>query len=384
MAFFLAPVLLRRTTPASGIFWCYANYINNRSQGETILIRLLSLVARKALVASLVGLLWPGLSPAEEYFDKYGLTPASVPLDLGIQPLGYPSGLISAAMQHDRILKAALITAGHPLMAHSFRRGADMVKPLAEQRLEAGLLGDMPTILAAANGSVWIVGLVKQTSTAIVAKGNTTIQGLVGKRIAYVETSSAHHTLLQGLNSAGIKESEVKLVPMGIDAMPDALENGEIDAFAAWEPGPSIALGKSAHNSIVFRGLSSDYFVIERNFFQRSPAASDALIAGYLRAIEWMRRSQKNIELAAAWAKADAEQLTGKPGVLPIGQIVAITRREILNVPSAPAILSNPNAPTLKTEFDFLSGQKKIPANGLWKNVETALSFNGLARIMAD
>ena len=347
-------------------------------------VRLFSLVARKALVAGFVGLLWFGPSLAEEYFDKYGLAPTSTPLDLGTQPLGYPSGLISAVMHHDRILKAALIKAGHPLQAHSFRRGADMVKPLAEQRLEAGLLGDMPTILAAANASVWIVGLVKQTSTAIVAKGDTTVQGLAGKRIAYVETSSAHHTLLQGLSSAGIKENEVKLVPMGIDAMPDALENGEIDAFAAWEPGPSIALGKSGKNSIVFRGLSSDYFVIERSFAQRSPEASDALIAGYLRAIEWMRRSQKNIELAAAWTKADAEQLTDKPGTLPIAQIVAITRREILNVPSAPAILSNPNAPPLKTEFDFLSDQKKIPANGLWKNVETALSFNGLARIMAE
>jgi hypothetical protein len=84
-------------------------------------VRLFSLVARKALVAGFVGLLWSGLSLAEEYFDKYGLAPTSVPLDLGTQPLGYPSGLISAVMHHDRILKAALIKAGHPLQAHSFR-----------------------------------------------------------------------------------------------------------------------------------------------------------------------------------------------------------------------------------------------------------------------
>ena len=128
-------------------------------------------VARKALIAGFLGLMLSGICPAEEYFDKYGLSPASAPLDLGIQPLGYPSGLISAVMQHDRILKDALIKAGHPLQAHAFRRGADMVKPLADKRLEAGLLGDMPTILAAASGSIWIVGLVKQTSTAIVARG---------------------------------------------------------------------------------------------------------------------------------------------------------------------------------------------------------------------
>ena len=35
-------------------------------------VRLFSLVARKALLAGFVGLLWSGLSLAEEYFDKYG------------------------------------------------------------------------------------------------------------------------------------------------------------------------------------------------------------------------------------------------------------------------------------------------------------------------
>jgi len=337
------------------------------------------------LIAGFFSLMLTGICPAEEYFDKYGLSPASPPLDLGTQPLGYPSGLISAVMQHDRILRNALIKAGHPLQAHPFRRGADMVRPLADQRLEAGLLGDMPTILAAASGSIWIVGLVKQTSTAIVAKDGTQVRGLAGKRIAYVETSSAHHTLLQGLSSAGLKESDVQLVKMGIDAMPEALERGEIDAFAAWEPGPSIALGNSVNNHIVFRGLSSDYFVIERGFAKRSPQASDALIASYLRAIVWMRHSQKNIERAARWAQADAAALSGKASPLPVAQIVAITRRDILNVPSAPAILINPNVlPPLKTEFDFLNGQKKIPADGHWKNVEMALGFDGLARIMAE
>lgn len=148
-----------------------------------------ALVTRKALVAGFAGLMLAGACPAEEYFDKYELSPASTPLDFGIQPLGYPSGLISAVMQRDRILKNALIKAGHPLQAHAFRRGADMVKPLADRRLEAGLLGDMPTILAAASGSIWIVGLAKQTSTAIVARGNTTVRGLAGGRWQAVETT---------------------------------------------------------------------------------------------------------------------------------------------------------------------------------------------------
>ncbi len=214
----------------------------------------------------MLALCFPATSGAEEYFDRYGLAPASPAVDLGVQPLGYPSGVISAVMRRDRILKKALADSRQPLKTHPFRRGADMVALLAERRLEAGLLGDMPTILAAAGGNVWIAGLVKQTSTAIVTKGDTQARGLAGKRIGYVEASSAHHTLLQGLASAGLDETRVKLVALRIDDMPDALERGDIDAFAAWEPAPSIALKNSNKNHIVFRGLSTDYFVIERDF----------------------------------------------------------------------------------------------------------------------
>jgi hypothetical protein len=82
-------------------------------------------------------------------------------VDLGVQPLGYPSGVISSVMRHDRILQKALNDARLPLKLHPFQRGADMVGLLGERRLEAGLLGDMPTLLSASVGQVWIVGLVK-------------------------------------------------------------------------------------------------------------------------------------------------------------------------------------------------------------------------------
>lgn len=339
----------------------------------------------QALLLGLSALLVSSACPAEEYFDRYGLTPGSAPLDLGTQPLGYPSGVISAVMSHDRILKEALATTGTPLQTHAFRRGADMLRPLADQRLEAGLLGDMPTILAAVNGNIWIVGLVKQTSTAIVAKGAIRVGDLAGKRIAYVEASSAHHTLLQGLSLAGLRDSDVKLVRMGVDAMPEALEQGQIDAFAAWEPGPSIALGNSNKNHIVFRGLSSDYFVIEQAFAKRAPQATEILIAGYLRAIHWMRRSQQNIEKAAHWAIAETASMSGKAPSLPLANVVSITRRDILSIPSAPAILSNPNLPPpLRGEFEFLKGQHKIPADVVWQDVQKAFEFDGLARVMSN
>lgn len=341
------------------------------------------LLAASLLSLGILGSAGPLL--AETYYDHYGLQPASPSLELGTQPLGYPSGVISAVMMRDRILAEALRQAGHPLRPHAFQRGADMLGLFAGHRLDAGLLGDVPTILGASTGHLLIVGLVKQSSTAIVARGEIQVSGLAGKRIGYVEASSAHHTLLQGLASTKLKESNVTLVAMRVDDMPEALMRGEIDAFAAWEPAPSTALRLSNKNRIVFRGLSSDYFVISRSFEKQAPEAARILVAGYVRAIEWMRRSQKNADLAAHWAITDAEKFSSKKTSLPANQIVSITRREILNVPSAPVIISSPGAPLpLRSEFTFLKGQNKLPAEGDWENVVTALGYNGLERVMSD
>lgn len=327
----------------------------------------------------------PAWADGETYYESYGLTANSSALDLGGQPLGYPSGVLSAVIARDRILADRLAAQGNPLKVHAFLRGADMLGLLADGRLEAGLLGDMPTILSAARGDVWVIGLVKQSATAIVARDQSQVRNLAGKRIAYVEASSAHQTLLQGLSTAGLKESDVQLVAMQVNDMPEALRRGEIDAFAAWEPAPSVALATSKAHRTVFRGVSSDYFVIGKAFAKRAPQAADELVAAYVRAIEWMRLSQKNIEKAAAWVKADALRFSGKPSELPLEQIVSIVRRELLNVPSAPTIIRNQRAaPPLKGEFDFLLRLGKVPASGRWEAVAEALNNDFLVRVQTD
>lgn len=336
------------------------------------------------LIMAIIAIL-PASRAAESYVDKYRLSRHSPAIDLGVQPLGVPSGVLSSAMQRDRILLEKLKGMGNPLMTYPFQRGADMLPALADGRLDAALLGDMPTLLAAASGKVWIIGLVKQSPTAIVARGGAQVSALSGKRVAYVEASSAHQTLLQGLSSAGLSEKDVRLVPMRVDEMPSALARGDIDAFAAWEPAPSIALANSDLNRIVFRGSSTDYFVISKEVAKRSPQAVNALVAAYVRAIDWLRLSQRNQEKAAQWVKEDAEAFSGTKSDISLSQIAGITRRELLNVPSAPRIIVNPRAqPPLKGAFDFLKGLGKLPTDASWANVETAMSNDFLPGVLAD
>lgn len=318
---------------------------------------------------------------AAEYFDQYGLSPKSAALDLGGQPLGYPSGMLSAVMIHDQLLRARLQALDHPLSGHAFRRGADMVGLIADQRLEAGLLGDMPTILSAATGASVVAGLVKQSSTALVARGHWQVQALAGKRIGYIEASSAHHTLLQGLAAAGLTEKDVTLVNLRIDEMAPALERGEIDAFAGWEPAPSIALAANRENRIVFRGLSTDYLVLNKAFADSAPKAALELIAGYMRAINWLRLSHANIERAARWTLADTEAFSGSRPAATVAQLVMIARRDILDVPGAPAVVRHPGQLPLQAQFAFLDRLGKLPAAASLKNLAAAFAYDGLSKV---
>ncbi len=339
-----------------------------------------------ALLAALLwaGLCWGLAGGSAVSAQGEGAPSVATALRLGVQPLGYPSGVVSAVMSRDRLLKQALAEVGQGLEIQPFRTGADMVAPLVQGRLDAALLGDMPTLTAASSGPVWVVGLVRQASTALVARGIRRLQELAGKRIGFVEGSSAHYSLLQVLAKAGLREGEVRLIPMRIDDMPQALDQGEIAAFAGWEPAPTIALALSDRNRTLFLAPSRDYFVLGQPFASRAPQAALQLAASLARAVDWLRRSRDHLEQAARWTLADAEAFGAKPSALSVEQLVAITRRDLLNIPSAPVIPRRPDRPPLKDEYQFLALLGRLPADASWDQVAAAFDYDGLARVMTE
>ncbi len=347
------------------------------------MMRTLSRLA--CLSTCLVALLFSTAAFAEEYFDQYGISANSNTLDFGGQPLSYPNGVIASVMQHDRILQAQLTRLGAPFTPYAFKRGGDMLTLLRDNKLDAGFLGNMPaTIAAAAANGVWIVGLVEVSQNAIVTPGGARVADLAGKRIGYVPISTAHSVLMQGLKSAQLGVADVTLVPLSNEALPNALATNQVDAFAGWEPAISLALAANKRNRIVFRGQSVDYFVISKNFEKQSPAAARALIAGFARAFEWMRQSQKNMETAARWVLADGQAFAGKPIGLPIAEVVGSTRSGILNVPSAPSIIIPPGTSPLRGEYDLLQSLGKLPNDAQWEGIAASFQYEGLRQVMRD
>lgn len=343
-----------------------------------------SMMSRFAALLIYLSLVAMNVHAAEEYINRYGLTPDSKALDFGAQPLSYPNGVIGAVMQRDRQLRVELASLQTPLSIWFFKRGADMLEPIAERRLDAGFIGDMPATNPAAAGQIWIVGLVEVSLNAILIEGGSRVEDLAGKRIGYTAVSTAHSSLMRALNSAKLSTADVTLIPLLNADLPDALARKEIDAFAGWEPAISLALAANPKNRIVFQGQSVDYFVISREFERSSPESARALVAGYVRAIEWMRQNPANLETAARWVLADGRAFSGSDSELSVDQIASITRRGILNVPSAPVIIKTAGEQLLKAEYDLLKGLAKLPAAESWENVESSFAYEGLRDVLAD
>lgn len=319
-------------------------------------------------------------------FGRYVYDTTGKSLDFGVQPLAFPIALITEAMRRDKLLRAALVGQGGEMRQYPFYRGVEMFDALAGHQLEAAVLGDTPALLAAARHDVLIVALAKQSSSAIVARQYMRPSALKGRKVGYAHATTAHYTLLEGLAAEGLSDKAVTLVQMNVDEMPAALAAGSIDAFAAWEPTPTVALNQVPGSAVIYKGINSTYLLLERGFAERSPALARQFIAAYVRAIYWMQHSRQNLERAAQWALEAAQAFSGKPPGLTVAQAAAITRNELLDVAAIPVIPKREETPqgTLHKQFEFLKKVGDIDAGTPWERVGMRISRRPLEDVLAN
>lgn len=302
---------------------------------------------------------------------------------IGNQPLAVPAGVVVAVMKRDRELARVL---GKRMQVRDFAKGGDIVPGLVSGSLQAAVLGDMPAVSAAIQGDVRVVALAKHSFSSIVARGLVSVSDLRGKRIGYGPASTAHHVLLQALASEGLRESDVRLVDLRLHEMPDALEQGRIDAFVGWEPAPTIALTRSARNVAVYRGLSLSFLVLNADFARRNPAEAGELVAGFVRAVHWMQSDFRNLDQAAAWMVADATMYANGETGMTRAMVADLTRRELLEVPSTPRVprnLASPRGGLLFRQFHFLKELGKLSPSADWARVRASIDETMLAGILA-
>jgi NitT/TauT family transport system substrate-binding protein len=87
----------------------------------------------------------------------------------------------------------------------------------------------------------------------IVAKpGIADLKGLKGKKVGLEVGLVEHLLLLKGLEKAGLKETDVKLVNVATHETAQSLASKDVDAIGAWQPNSGQALKAVAGSKAVF------------------------------------------------------------------------------------------------------------------------------------
>lgn len=307
-------------------------------------------------------------------------------VNLGTQPVYSPTGLISETMKRDTTLHNALSILGMKIKFYAFLNGGDVNYFLRQGDVDAGIGGDMPAITASATMDVVVPALVQMGFTSLIANRPMLISELRGKKIGYPFGSNAHYALLKTLSSDGLSEAQVKLIPMEVTNMPEALQAGKIDAFSAWEPTSTITLMKYPENVIIHRYLSSGYMYFVKSFSDRRPEVVRQIIAAEIRALRWLQSDRQNLLQASEWAIQAGEDLTNHKLELSVEQNASLGKSDILGLTSVPIIPQNDlrqNGP-LQMEFEFLKTLGKIPASTNWDKVYNSFDLQTIINVLAN
>jgi sulfonate transport system substrate-binding protein len=239
---------------------------------------------------------------------KFGET-ANI-IDIGIQPLWLPPGIITEVMSRDLILRRNLEQLGVEIRFHEFLKGSDVNFFLARGDLEAGVGGDMPALCAAAHHKAKIASMIQQGFCSIVAHKYMLISDLRNKRVGIPYGSNAHYALISALNGVNLTISDIKPVFMDVASLPDALNNKQIDAYTAWEPTPSVSLDKFADQVVIHRSLSTGYFYFRDSFFRDKPEVVILLLDAQIRAMYWMKYNKDHLRQACKWTLKSVNNLS--------------------------------------------------------------------------
>ncbi len=288
----------------------------------------------------------------------------------GIQPLWIFEGNVSELMKRDGILRDKLRELGLAMRFHAFLKGEDVNFFIRRGDLQGGMLGDMPTLIIASDVGMSIPALVDRGFNSIVANRFILVRDLKGMRIAYPPGSFSHHALLEELLSEGLSEHQVNLIPMDVTEIPRAFQEGNIDAFAAWEPTVSIALKARPTGAVIHKSRYLGFVVFGRHFAENHPEAVREILASEIRAIRWMQSNSQNVRQSSEWAIQAGNVFTKEKSAMSPDQFVRIIAEsgDLNMVPVIPEEDLQENG-HLCREFEFLKALGRIPQTKEWRDV---------------
>lgn len=180
-----------------------------------------------------------------------------------------------------------------------FSGPGDTLPPLLAGHIDIGLTTLYNLALTAGHGesslnAVYLLDTSNGADAIVAGPAVTSVADLAGKRIA-VTTGEVNHLLLTAaLQSAGLEESEVKLVNMNADDAGAALLAGRVDAAVTWEPWVTRARaagGKAIFTSADAPDLILDSIVVTDATLEKRRDAIVRFIEAVDRGVQYLREN---------------------------------------------------------------------------------------------
>jgi len=181
-----------------------------------------------------------------------------------------------------------------------FKAGPELMSGFSAGGIDAGYVGLSPALVAAANRTarIALIAQVNKNGSALVVGKNSTVRrssDLKGKAVAIPGHATIQDFLLRRmLTGAGIDEREVTIITIKPPEMISVLGSGQIAAFMAWEPYPSLAIGQAAGSVLTYsENIWPDHpccvLAVSRDFLEKRPAEVDALRRAHQRSIDYIK-----------------------------------------------------------------------------------------------
>ncbi|MCQ8897336.1 ABC transporter substrate-binding protein [Limnobacter humi] len=120
------------------------------------------------------------------------------------------------------------------------------------------------------------------------------LSNLAGKRVGFVAKSSSHYFMDLFLLYQGIDPGQVVKVPMPPEQMPNAIQQGEVDAIAVWEPFGylSLKLADGTVQAVQVPRLYTQSFNLScrKSFCETSTRDIDAVMLALKASVEFIQK----------------------------------------------------------------------------------------------
>ncbi|WNS43960.1 ABC transporter substrate-binding protein [Paenibacillus sp. MMS20-IR301] len=257
---------------------------------------------------------------------------------------------------------------GVPVNFKKFDSGRDVNTAFASSSIDIGLMGSTPASVGIATGLAyevfWIHDVIGPAESLAVrnSAGVSSLKELAGKKVAVPFSSTAHYSLLNALELAGVNLADVQILDLQPNDIFAAWQRGDIDAAYVWNPVLGELLkdgtvltdsGKLAEQGIV----TADVGVVSKAFAGKYPDIVAKYIKVQQKAYDLYTRSPDE----AGEALAKGLNISKEEALKQTGDLIWLPAGEQLSAKYfGPGDSKGDLASILKATADFLVEQKAL------------------------